>query len=37
LVISETQLRKAVNIIGEALKELPDMKQHEDVHVGIEN
>ncbi|KAK6222300.1 ornithine aminotransferase [Pestalotiopsis sp. IQ-011] len=37
LVISETQLRKAINIIGDALKELPTMKQHEDVHVGIEN
>ncbi|KAK9779046.1 hypothetical protein AB5N19_06461 [Seiridium cardinale] len=37
LVISETQLRKAVNIIGEAIQELPQMKQHEDVHVGIEN
>ncbi|KAK6067647.1 Ornithine aminotransferase [Seiridium cupressi] len=37
LVISESQLRKAVNIIGEAIQELPQMKQHEDVHVGIEN
>jgi ornithine--oxo-acid transaminase len=37
LVISEIQLRKAINIIGEALQQLPTMKKHEDVHVGIEN
>ncbi|KAH6654409.1 ornithine-oxo-acid transaminase [Truncatella angustata] len=37
LVITEIQLRKAVNIIGEALKELPTMKQHEDIHVELEN
>ncbi|ORY69997.1 ornithine-oxo-acid transaminase [Pseudomassariella vexata] len=37
LVISEMQLRKAVTIIGEALTELPKMKKHEDVHVGLEN
>ncbi|KAI0128472.1 ornithine aminotransferase [Xylariales sp. AK1849] len=37
LVISETQLRKAIEIIEEALQELPNLKRHEDVHVGIEN
>ncbi|KAI1485086.1 pyridoxal phosphate-dependent transferase [Biscogniauxia mediterranea] len=37
LVISETQLQKAVEIIGEALQELPTLKKHENVHVGLEN
>ncbi|KAI0840536.1 ornithine aminotransferase [Hypoxylon sp. FL0890] len=37
LVISEAQLRKAMSIIGDALQELPKMKRHEDVHVGLEN
>lgn len=37
LVISETQLRKAINIIGEAIKELPSLKKHEDVHPQLEN
>ncbi|KAI4866410.1 ornithine aminotransferase [Hypoxylon rubiginosum] len=37
LVISEAQLRKAMTIIGDALQELPKMKKHEDVHVGLEN
>ncbi|KAI8964122.1 ornithine aminotransferase [Daldinia sp. FL1419] len=37
LVISEEQLRKAMSIIGDALQELPKMKKHEDVHVGLEN
>ncbi|KAI1143999.1 ornithine aminotransferase [Hypoxylon sp. FL0543] len=37
LVISEAQLRKAMSIIGGALQELPKMKKHEDVHVGLEN
>lgn len=37
LVISETQLRKAISTIGEALQELPNLKQHEDVRVGLEN
>ncbi|OTB06836.1 hypothetical protein M426DRAFT_54630 [Hypoxylon sp. CI-4A] len=37
LVISEAQLRKAMSIIGDALQELPKMKKHEDVHVGLEN
>ncbi|KAI1484019.1 hypothetical protein K445DRAFT_51069 [Daldinia sp. EC12] len=37
LVISEAQLRKALSIIGDALQELPKMKKHEDVHVGLEN
>ncbi|KAI1376794.1 ornithine aminotransferase [Hypoxylon crocopeplum] len=37
LVISEAQLRKAMSIIGDALKELPKLKKHEDVHVGLEN
>jgi ornithine--oxo-acid transaminase len=36
LVISEVQLRKATSIIGDALKELPSMKHHEDVHVGLD-
>ncbi|KAK8089459.1 ornithine-oxo-acid transaminase [Apiospora hydei] len=37
LVISETQLQKAIDIIGEALQELPKMTKHEEVHVGLEN
>lgn len=37
LVISETQLQKAIDIIGEALQDLPKMTKHEDVHVGLEN
>ncbi|KAI1213079.1 ornithine aminotransferase [Annulohypoxylon truncatum] len=37
LVISEVQLRKAMTIIGDALRELPDMKKHENVHVELEN
>ncbi|KAK8049179.1 hypothetical protein PG994_010909 [Apiospora phragmitis] len=37
LVISETQLQKAIGIIGEALQELPKMTKHEEVHVGLEN
>ncbi|KAI1417739.1 ornithine aminotransferase [Hypoxylon sp. FL1857] len=37
LVISESQLRKAMSIIGDALQELPKMKKHENVHVGLEN
>ncbi|KAI0382936.1 ornithine aminotransferase [Hypomontagnella monticulosa] len=37
LVISETQLRKAMSIIGDALRELPNIKKHEDVHVELEN
>ncbi|KAI1467117.1 ornithine aminotransferase [Daldinia caldariorum] len=37
LVISEAQLRNAISIIGDALQELPKMKQHENVHVGLEN
>ncbi|KAF3064500.1 Ornithine aminotransferase [Daldinia childiae] len=37
LVISEAQLQKAISIIGDALQELPKMKKHEDVHVGLEN
>ncbi|KAI1808021.1 ornithine aminotransferase [Daldinia bambusicola] len=37
LVISEAQLRKAISIIGDALQELPKMKQHENVHVELEN
>ncbi|KAJ2994743.1 hypothetical protein NUW58_g1472 [Xylaria curta] len=37
LVITETQMRKAVAIIGDALQALPKMKKHEDVHVGVEN
>ncbi|KAI0146007.1 ornithine aminotransferase [Hypoxylon sp. NC0597] len=37
LVISEAQLRKAMSIIRDALQELPKMKKHEDVHVGLEN
>ncbi|KAI2636341.1 ornithine aminotransferase [Hypomontagnella submonticulosa] len=37
LVISETQLRKAMSIIGDALRELPKMEKHEDVHVELEN
>ncbi|KAI1096544.1 ornithine aminotransferase [Rostrohypoxylon terebratum] len=37
LVISEVQLRKAMAIIGDALRELPDLKRHEDVHVELEN
>ncbi|KAI0902158.1 ornithine aminotransferase [Annulohypoxylon nitens] len=37
LVISEVQLRKAMSIIGDALRELPDLKKHEDVHVELEN
>ncbi|KAH9884588.1 ornithine aminotransferase [Xylariomycetidae sp. FL2044] len=37
LVISETQLRKAMAIIGETLQELPKMQKHEDVHVELEN
>ncbi|RYP91031.1 hypothetical protein DL770_002861 [Monosporascus sp. CRB-9-2] len=36
LVISEEQLRKATDIIGEALEQLPTMKKHEDVHVGLD-
>lgn len=37
LVISETQLQKAIDIIGEALQELSNMTKHEEVHVGLEN
>ncbi|XDG00920.1 hypothetical protein ABKA04_000535 [Annulohypoxylon sp. FPYF3050] len=37
LVISEVQLRKAMSIIGDALRELPDLKKHENVHVELEN
>ncbi|KAI0024965.1 ornithine aminotransferase [Xylariomycetidae sp. FL0641] len=37
LVITEEQLRKAMDIIGDALKTLPNMKQHEDVHPQLEN
>ncbi|CAJ2506226.1 Uu.00g003560.m01.CDS01 [Anthostomella pinea] len=37
LVISETQLRKAMGIIGDALQELPKMKKHEDAHPKLEN
>ncbi|KAI0887496.1 ornithine aminotransferase [Annulohypoxylon maeteangense] len=37
LVISEVQLRKAMSIIGDALRELPDVKKHEEVHVELEN
>ncbi|KAI1102243.1 ornithine aminotransferase [Jackrogersella minutella] len=37
LVISEVQLRKAMTIIGDALRELPTIKKHEDVHVELEN
>ncbi|KAI2464175.1 ornithine aminotransferase [Annulohypoxylon bovei var. microspora] len=37
LVISEVQLRKAMSIIGDALRELPDIKKHENVHVELEN
>ncbi|RYP85443.1 hypothetical protein DL769_000996 [Monosporascus sp. CRB-8-3] len=36
LVISEEQLRKATDIIGEALEQLPTMNRHEDVHVGLD-
>ncbi|KAI1823055.1 ornithine aminotransferase [Xylaria intraflava] len=32
LVITETQMRKAIAIIGEALEELPTMKKHEATH-----
>ncbi|KAI1335142.1 ornithine aminotransferase [Xylariaceae sp. FL0016] len=37
LVISDAQLRKAIGIISDALQELPKMKKHEDVRVGLEN
>ncbi|KAK7951823.1 ornithine aminotransferase [Apiospora aurea] len=37
LVISETQLQKAIGIIDEALQELPKMTKHEEVQVGLEN
>ncbi|KAI1085811.1 ornithine aminotransferase [Whalleya microplaca] len=36
LVISETQLRKAIGIIGNALRELPSLKKQEGVH-GLEH
>ncbi|KAI1355840.1 pyridoxal phosphate-dependent transferase [Xylaria sp. FL0043] len=37
LVITEVQMQKAIAIIGDALRELPKMKKHENVHVGLEN
>ncbi|KAI1276510.1 pyridoxal phosphate-dependent transferase [Xylaria sp. FL0933] len=37
LVITEAQMQKAIAIIGDALRELPKMKKHENVHVGLEN
>ncbi|KAI0424977.1 pyridoxal phosphate-dependent transferase [Xylaria sp. FL1042] len=37
LVITDAQMQKAVAIIGDALRELPKMKKHENVHVGLEN
>ncbi|KAI1751407.1 pyridoxal phosphate-dependent transferase [Xylaria castorea] len=37
LVITEAQMQKAVAIIGDALRELPKMKRHESVQVGLEN
>ncbi|KAI0191263.1 pyridoxal phosphate-dependent transferase [Xylaria flabelliformis] len=37
LVITEAQMHKAIAIIGDALQELPKMKRHENVHVGLEN
>ncbi|TRX94781.1 hypothetical protein FHL15_004242 [Xylaria flabelliformis] len=37
LVITEAQMHKAIAIIGDALQELPKMKRHENVQVGLEN
>ncbi|KAI0166087.1 ornithine-oxo-acid transaminase [Xylariaceae sp. FL1272] len=37
LVISENELQKAIATIGEALRELPNLKRHEDIHVELEN
>ncbi|KAI0199659.1 ornithine aminotransferase [Astrocystis sublimbata] len=37
LVITDEQMQKALAIIGDALRELPNMKQHEDVHPVLEN
>lgn len=36
LVITEAQLQKALGLVGQALQELPTLKKHEDVHVGLD-